>query len=235
MTSVISPNPMRRDDAWEQHRNCGLDPVAFALLLAQLRGAGWDAPSGSTNEQAPAPYGTSAWGTIRCIASTVGLLARGRLRLPADHVGVRLHFADGTSAPIYRETVVDGRAPADPCVLVVAFRLRFIRGRGHAAFRAESLLNTPLFVGYPGFVSKLWLAHDEHGVYRGVYEWDGPGRAEHYARSLWRVLALGSVPASIRYRVLPGLRRDDVLADPSVLNPIDPADDAAWWRLVDVS
>jgi hypothetical protein len=28
-------------------------------------------------------------------------------------------------------------------------------------FRAESLLNTPLFVGFPGFVSKLWLAHDE--------------------------------------------------------------------------
>ena len=60
-----------------------------------------------------------------------------------------------------------------PVVLVVAFRLRWVRGRGHALFRVESVLNTPLFVGFPGFVSKLWLANDENGVYRGFYEWDG--------------------------------------------------------------
>src|SRR5688572_5354701 len=57
-----------------------------------------------------------------------------------------------------------------------------VRGWGHALFRWESLLNTPLFVGFAGFVSKLWLAHDEDGVYRGFYEWDGPARAEYYAR-----------------------------------------------------
>lgn len=39
-------------------------------------------------------------------------------------------------------------------------------------FRPMSLLNTPFFVGFPGFVSKLWLANDEHGVYRGLYQWD---------------------------------------------------------------
>ena len=52
-----------------------------------------------------------------------------------------------------------------------------VRGAGHALFRWESLLNTPLFVGFPGFVSKLWLADDEHGFYRGLYEWNGPARA----------------------------------------------------------
>ena len=65
----------------------------------------------------------------------------------------------------------------EPVVLVVAFRLRWVRGRGHALFRAESLLNTPLFVGFPGFVSKLWVAHDEGHVYRGVYQWNGPALA----------------------------------------------------------
>jgi hypothetical protein len=112
---------------------------------------------------------------------------------------------------VYRETVVDRGPTEDPCVLVVEFKLRLLRGRSHALFRWESLLNTPLFAGFPGFVSKLWLAHDQHGVYRGIYEWDGPRRAEHYARCLWRVLALGSVPGSIHYRVLPGLRRDEFL------------------------
>ncbi|MGR0317731.1 hypothetical protein ACULK2_00030 [Agromyces sp. ZXT2-3] len=117
-------------------------------------------------------------------------------------------------------------------MLVVAFKLRLIRGpRMHRAFEAESLLNTPLFVGFPGYVSKLWCTHDGSGVYRGLYEWDGPQRAQQYAASLWRVLELGSVPGSIRYRVLPALHRDDVLADPNLMSTIAAADDA-WWRVV---
>ncbi len=56
--------------------------------------------------------------------------------------------------------------------------------------------------------------NDQHGVYRGLYEWDGPEHAEHYAHCLWWVLALGCDPRSIRYRVLPGLRRDTLLASP---------------------
>ena len=82
---------------------------------------------------------------------------------------------------------------------------------------AESLLNTPLFVGFPGFVSKLWLAHDENGAYRGFYQWNGAQLADAYVRALWWVLALVSVRSSIHYVVLPGLRRDDVLADPTIL------------------
>ena len=78
-------------------------------------------------------------------------------------------FADATRGLI---------ATLDPCVLVVEFRLRAVRGLGHAAFRRESLLNTPLFAGFPGFVSKLWLADDERCRYRGFYEWDDPGLAE---------------------------------------------------------
>jgi hypothetical protein len=114
----------------------------------------------------------------------------------------------------------------EPCALVVSFRLRMVRGRGHRVFRWESILNTPLFVGFPGFVSKLWLAHDELGNYRGLYEWDGPSRAEHYARCLWRVLAIVSVPGSIHYRVLPGLTLDALLTEQAQSDVPD------WWRPV---
>lgn len=182
----------------------------------------------------PLPVGSALRALMKCIAVTALLLVRRRIHLPTGHVGMWLHFADGTSARVYRETVMDAAEPADPCVLVVAFRLRGIRGRGHTAFRRESLLNTPLFVGFPGFVSKLWLAHDAHGVYRGLYEWDGPARAEAYARALWRVLALVSVPGSINYQVLPGLRRDDLLADPTVRQQTAPTARADWWQLVSV-
>ena len=173
-----------------------------------------------------------AWsGVLRCALATVGMLRRGDLRWPRGNVGRRIRFADGSTGRVYRETATVGAA-ADPCVLVVCFRLRAVRGRGHRWFRRESILNTPLFVGFPGFASKLWLGHDENGRYRGFYEWDGPERAERYARSLWRVLALVSEPGSIDYRVLARLRRDEVLADPTVLDRPEPVEPDAWWRPV---
>jgi hypothetical protein len=116
---------------------------------------------------------------------------------------------------------------------VVAFRLRLVRGRAHILFRLESELNTPLFVGFPGFVSKLWLAHDRLGTYRGVYEWDGPDRAERYARSLWHVLALVSEPHSIAYQVLPGVHRAELLAQPDAWVGGE-AGTGAWWRVTEV-
>jgi hypothetical protein len=183
-------------------------------------------------EKPPLPYRAATRALAACLVATARLVRQRRLHLPAQRVGMRLRFADGTSAPVFRETVVDRGATADPCVLVVAFRLRAVSGRGHAIFRRESLLNTPLFAGFPGLVSKLWLADDERGRYRGLYEWDGPRRAENYARALWRVLALVSVPGSIHYVVLPGLRREVLLGRPQVLDGT--ADPAAWWRLVGI-
>ena len=186
-------------------------------------------------EQPPLAYRAALKALIGCATSTARLLRQRRIHLPPGHVGMRPRFADGTSARVYRETAVDRGATADPCVLVVEFRLRTVRGRGHAVFRWESLLNTPLFVGFPGFVSKLWLAADERGRYRGLYEWDGPRRAEAYARALWRVLALVSVPGSVHYIVLPGLRRDELLARPQAPAGTMTADASAWWRLVALS
>lgn len=163
------------------------------------------------------------------------MLVRGRVHLPRGNVGRVLRFADGSTTRVYRETTVERRPAADPCVLVVAFKLRLLRGRTlHRLFEVESLLNTPLFVGFPGLVSKLWCTHDESGVYRGLYEWDGPQQAHDYAAALWRVLELGSVPGSIRYRVLPGLHRDEFLANPDTMSS-EAVSDAAWSRVTAVT
>lgn len=177
--------------------------------------------------------GIAAWSSMaRCVLASVVLLLRMRIHWPRANVGRSIRFADGSEARVYRETVAD-RAVVAPCFLAVSFRLKGVRGRGHALFRRESLLNTPLFVGFPGFVSKLWLAHDGNDVYRGLYEWDGADHAHRYARSLWRVLALVSVRGSIDYEVLPGLRRDEVLADPDVLPESAKLTQRAWWRVVE--
>ena len=179
-------------------------------------------------EQEQVPLGPMAALTAltRCVRRTARLLRQRRVHLPSERVGLRYSFADGTSARVYPDTVVDRGPTQDPCVLVVEFRLRLVRGWGHTLFRWESLLNTPLFVGFPGFVSKLWMTCDEHGRYRGVYEWDGPQLAVDYARALWRVLALVSVRGSIHYHVLPRLHRSDL--------PLEAAG-PSWWCPVKVS
>lgn len=183
-----------------------------------------------TVESGPAPRAQAWLAVARCVAASGAMLVRRQVHLPKHNVGRVLRFADGSTARVYRETSVDRRT-AEPCVLVVAFTLRLVRGRAHRLFEAESLLNTPLFVGFPGFVSKLWCAHDTFGAYRGLYEWDGPERARKYAAALWRVLELVSVPGSISYKVLPGLRRDEVLANPAAMTAAVQADHA-WWRLL---
>lgn len=169
---------------------------------------------------------------LACIARVVGLLACGRIHQPAAQVGVWARFADGTAARAYRETVIEREPPADPVVLVVTFRLRGVRSeRAHALFRLESELNTMLFAGFPGLCSKLWFAHDDRGAYRGLYEWDGPGRASDYARALSRVLAPVSEPGSVHYQVLPGLGREQ-LFDDERLGAHLPSAAGQWWRPV---
>jgi hypothetical protein len=159
----------------------------------------------------PLPFPAAVRALARCAVVSTRLMARGRIHHPRDAVGTRLRFPGGTTSWVYRETVVDRAPAAEPCVLVVEFRLRAVRGRAHALFRAESWLNGPLFAGFPGLLTKWWVAADEQGVYRGVYEYDGPERADAYARALWWVLAIVSVPGSIRHVVVPGARRPDVL------------------------
>jgi hypothetical protein len=206
------------------------NPTGQELPAATPAGPSAPPREAAITERPPLGYWAALKAVAGCAVSTVRLLWQRRLHLPTGHVGMRLRFADGTSARVYRETVAGRGAAGDPCVLVVEFTLRAVRGRGHAAFRWESLANTLLFAGFPGFVSKLWLAHDQQGRYRGLYEWDGPRRAEAYARALWRVLALVSVPGSIHYIVLPGLGRDELLARPQVLaGPAVGGPD--WWRL----
>src|SRR4051812_16774967 len=81
---------------------------------------------------------------IACVVRTAVLLSRRAISQPPDHLGEVLRFGDGSSGRVYRETVVRRAVQDDPAVLVVSFRLRWVRGWGHALFRAESLLNTPL-------------------------------------------------------------------------------------------
>lgn len=181
----------------------------------------------------------AARAVARSAAETVRLLASRRLAQPRPLVGGRLVFADGTASTVFRETAVVGLEPHDPAILVVKFRLRWIglRPWAHAVFRRTCVVNTPLFAGFPGFATKLWLHDRDTGVYRGFYEWDGADRAAWYAERLRYVLLLVCVSDSIAYHVVPGPRRTEVLAHPELLRDGtregEPAETPGpWWRFV---
>jgi hypothetical protein len=182
------------------------------------------------SDRSPLSVVAAVVAVVKCALRTVRLLIGREIRQLSEHVDDVLQFADGSFARVYRETTMTCDHVVEPSALVVEFRLRWVRGKGHAWFRAESLFNTPLFVGFPGFVSKLWLAHDQAGFYRGVYEWDGSELAHAYARALWWILALVSERNSIHYTVLPGRTRAEFLAGDGACG-----DDAAWWRVTSVT
>jgi len=189
-----------------------------------------DAESPARGEPGPLTSCRALRALAGCLVRAAALIAHRRVHQRRTHVGRTVAFADGTRARVYRETFVDRPAPVRPVVLVLCFRLRRVRSEpAHAAFRLESELNTVLFAGFPGFVSKLWLRHDERGRYRGFYQWDGPAEAVAYARAMWWVLALVGEPGSVHYAVLPGFDRDEVLATPDVVGTVTEQADG-WWR-----
>jgi len=182
-------------------------------------------------EQTPLRMGEGLRALGRCAVRTAMMIATRRLHEPRRNVGRRVRWADGTRSVVYRETVADGAPTHTPTTLVVSFRLRGVRSdRIHRLFRLESELNTVLFAGFPGFISKLWFGNDERGVYRGLYDWRDPASAERYVRALWWALIVVSERSSIHYAVLPGVRRDDLLKVPHLADDLARNEPAAWWQ-----
>ncbi len=170
-----------------------------------------------------ADYGVSAREWMR-------MATHHRLARPADHVGATLSFRDGTTSRVFRETRVAGATTADPVLLVIRFRLAFLDDLRplHAGFRRECLIHTPLFAGFRGFRSKLWLEDEDTRIYRGVYQWDGAKDAATYAARMVGLLAPFSNRGTAQSQLVPGLTRSDYLLDPDVTT--GGASDG-WWRL----
>jgi hypothetical protein len=156
--------------------------------------------------------------------------AHHRLTRPAACVGAMLSFRDGTTSRVFRETLVVGATTDDPVLLVIGFRLAFLDDLGplHARFRRECLIHTPLFAGFRGFRSKLWLEDEDTRIYRGVYQWDGARDAAAYAARMVGLLAPFSNRGSARSHLVPSLTRSDYLLDPD--GTTGQASDG-WWRL----
>jgi hypothetical protein len=212
----------------------GLLPRVNAQALAPRRSTGHTAavPSQSRRSESARTVMPALADFARCVAALGGLVASRRLASPKGNLGARLRFADGSSSFVFRETAVTGADTSDPTLLVIQFRLAALGSNRllHAAFRRECVLHTPLFAGFPGFRSKLWLDDVETGVYRGVYQWEGGELARHYAARMVALLAPFSNAGTARSEVVEGVRRDEFLVRPEVA-PAHVAGD--WWRLAE--
>ncbi len=151
------------------------------------------------------------------------LLISGRIHQPHQHVGDQLTFANGASARVFRETVVEqGRCDA-PTVLIFLYRLRATDDWVQKMYLRASVLITPFVAGVPGFVSKMWLTFDENAAYCSIYEWDNAGHAESSAQAIQRILPLIAPPDSIAYHVISDTTRAQYLAQSGkVANDIPP-------------
>ena len=169
----------------------------------------------------------------RSVAAWGGLVASRGLTSPKGNVGARLRFADGSSSFVFRETAATDVGTSDPTLLVIQFRLAALGSDRllHAAFRRECVLHTPLFAGFPGFRSKLWIDDLETGVYRGIYQWQGGDLARHYAARMVALLRPFSNAGTARHQVVEGVLRDEFLMRPEVVPNARTEGD--WWRLAE--
>ena len=117
-------------------------------------------PAGQVDAVRPLPLQVALRRIARCAATTVVLVARGRLHQPGTWVGERLRFADGTSAVVYRETAVDRPSLRDPVVVVVEFRMWLLNGRrGQMASASTAMkLARPTSPSSPAICAKLLWA-----------------------------------------------------------------------------
>jgi hypothetical protein len=165
---------------------------------------------------------------MRCVVSTLLLLAQNGIASPVDNVGRYVVFADGTRSEVYRETAMRKRRREGLVLLVVRFRLRFIGSSrlAHWLFRLESIMNTVLFAAQRGFQTKLWLTDRRTWFYRGIYEWVGEEAAIEYAETLRVVLRPWVQRGSFAYRVIRDRSRVEYLDGAEMEKPPEPDD--AW-------
>jgi hypothetical protein len=135
---------------------------------------------------------------LRSLGGFVRLVLAGALTQRRDRVGLGV-LVGGRRYVVFRETVSRDAPEAEPVVLVIGFRLRFVGASplAHRCFQRVCILTTPFWSGLPGFRVKLWLVDPQTQAYLGVYDWRGEQDARRYVAALLPVLRAVSERGSV--------------------------------------
>ena len=150
-------------------------------------------------------------------ARFVKLVTTSSMHLPRDRLGEMyvIHHDGRTNYSIFRETVSRDGSLETPVILVVGFRLRFLGGNPilHWLFQRICIISTPIWGGFSGFRTKLWMVDPKDKNYLGIYEWAGDGSARNYVEWLTVILRPLSTSGSVWYELYPDLKLDSYLKD----------------------
>jgi hypothetical protein len=144
---------------------------------------------------------------IEYVSRTHGYRSQRRLHNRKDRVGKVFTNPDGSEYVVFKETVLD-RVKTDTRTAEAVFRVQFRVPRIRAwRDRLVIAVKSPIFVGAPGFRSKLWMVDARNNTYQGVYEWDTLADAKAYAHSAsMGFMSEVAVPGGIEYEIVAGGR-----------------------------
>jgi len=141
-------------------------------------------------------------GILRSLFKTIEYAFTGRLHFKKQRLGQVVTSDDGRDYTIFREVVVD-RGPDQPekpnTVFVLRFQVTNLSSKQNQLF---SLLPIPLYVGFPGFRSKIYTI--DQSYCQSIYEFDSVQDAENYSQSAaLKFITRRSVPGSVSYKIVP--------------------------------
>lgn len=137
----------------------------------------------------------------KSVINTIGFLVTGRLHFPNKNIGKEVVDEKGNKFNIFREVIVDpsSNQPEKPgAILILHFRVLNMTPKQNQIY---SLLPIPLYIGDPGFRSKLFTINGEYC--QSIYEWDTVQNAENYLHSFAiKTIIKRSVPSSFSYKII---------------------------------
>ena len=137
----------------------------------------------------------------KSVIHTIGFLVTGRLHFSNKNIGKEVVDEKGNKFKIFREVIVDpsSNQPEKPgAILILHFRVENMTPEQNQRY---SLLPILLYIGDPGFRSKLFTINGEYC--QSIYEWDTVQNAENYLKSFAiKTISTRSVPGSFSYKII---------------------------------
>jgi len=125
------------------------------------------------------------------------------LHIGKQHLWEKYTVNDGKTYTVFRETISDKEYGEKEVTLIIGFRLRLIGNSSlfHWLFQHLCVLDTPIWVGFPGFKTKFWMVEPDAKDYLGLYRYQGKDNAKKYAEYICAVLRPVSTDGSVWYKI----------------------------------
>jgi hypothetical protein len=141
------------------------------------------------------------WDVLSSLRKTVEYVLTGRLHFIKQRLGQVVTADNARDYTIFREIIVDRRSdqPEKPkAVFVLNFQVTNLSPKQNQFL---SLLPIPLYVGFPGFRSKVYTINQSYC--QSIYEFDTAQDAENYSQSAaLKFITRRSVPGSVSYKTI---------------------------------